>query len=152
MKDKFIAGLIAGFLAGIVSIGFELLLVGLFHFGQPSFLRFSGMMLFTHAPQGLLEQLVATFVHLLFSAYMGSLFAYFLVLVSECYDVVKGAVWGLFITWIIWAVTFLFNLRPENSSPTNAIENDLSAIIYGVALALLYRFIHNRSVTSRSRS
>ena len=87
MRDKFTAGLVAGFLAGIA-------------------------------------------------------FAYFLGLVSERHYLLKGAVWGLVIAWMIWTVTFLFRMRPEASSPENAVANDLSAAVYGVTLAWLYRRLY----------
>lgn len=145
MKDKLTAGLVAGFLAGIAGVVFEIIVVNLFHFGQPAFLRFAGGMLYTHAPVGLAEQVVATLMHLLFSAYLGGAFAYLLDFTSEMYELVKGVVWALFVTWVIWVATYLFQMRPEDSSIINALENDVSAIVYGLALAMFYRYLREKS-------
>lgn len=146
MKDRFTAGLIAGFLAGGVGIIFELILVGVFRFGNLSFLRFAGIMLYLHAPENLTEQIVAALVALLFSSYLGVAFAYFLDLVSDRNYLLKGAVFGLFIAWAIWTATFLFRARPEASSPENAVANDLSAGVYGVTLAAVYRLLRRGSL------
>lgn len=144
MSDRFTAGLIAGFLAGIVGFIFELILVGLFHFGDLAFLRFAGVMIYFHAPQNLAEQIVAALVAFLFSSYLGVAYAYFLVAVSDRNDLLKGVVWGLVISFVIWTMTFLFRVRPEASTPENAVANDLSAAVYGLTLALSYRLLRGK--------
>jgi hypothetical protein len=144
MHDRFTAGLISGFLAGVAGFIFELVLVGLFHFGDLAFLRFAGIMIYFHAPQNLAEQIVAALVAFLFSSYLGAAYAYFLVAVSDRHDILKGVIWGLIIAFVIWTVTFLFRARPEASTPENAVANDLSAVVYGLTLALSYRLLRSR--------
>lgn len=144
LKDRLTAGLLAGFLSGIAGILFELFLAGLLGLGELSFLNFSGGMLFFHTPRNPAEQFVATLVHLLFSAFVGGAFAYFLVLTSHRNDLLKGAIFDIAVTWVIWAVTYLYRMRPENPTPINVIENDISAAFEGMAMALFYRIFRPR--------
>lgn len=145
MRDKFTAGILAGFLAGAICLTFECTLSGVFRLGQCPQIEFAGMVLLLHAPSTLAENAAAFASHLVFCAFMGGIFACFLDLVSSRYHLVKGALFGLVISGTIWAMTFLFRLRPEGiSTVVNVLVDSSSAALFGLLLATFYRLFYRR--------
>lgn len=145
MRDKYTAGLLAGFLAGAVCLTLQCILSGVFHLGRCPQKEFAGLVMLMHVPSTPAENALAVGVHLIFCAFMGGIFAYFLELVSSRYDLIKGILFGLITGGAIWAMTFLVRFRPEGvSNVTNALVDCSSAAVFGLTLAILYRHFYRK--------
>ena len=149
MKDRFTAGALAGFLAGLTAWLCEEAVVRILKFGETAFVYFGALVIFLHAPETNAEYAVGLLMHLTLSTIGGGVFAYFLTWTSRAFDLIKGVLYSVFLTWAVWAATFLVKTRPFASTPENSLENYLVAVIYGLLLALFYRHFRPKEVARK---
>ena len=61
-------------------------------------------------------------MHLTLSTIGGGVFAYFLASTSHAFDLIKGVLYSVFLTWAVWAATFMVKTRPFASTPENSLK------------------------------
>lgn len=99
MKDRFTAGALAGFLAGFAAWLGEEAVVYILKFGETAFVHFGALVIFLHGPETTKEYIVGLLMHLTLSTINGGVFAYFLASTSRAFDLVKGVLYSVFLTW-----------------------------------------------------
>ena len=131
--DCFTQGIIAGTIGWIPQACFTTTLYAL-HLTKLRYLDFAAVLAFNHRPQGLLDSVLAEIVVVCFQAALGGIFALWIKRVSSENILLKGAFFGGFAWFTIFAVTALYKL--EGLYPIDvgtALVNMIASVIYGVA-------------------
>ena len=94
MGDRFMNGFIAGALAGLLSSLIDIFIVNILKFGTIRYIDFASILMYGHPGRNLLENIIAQFGQLIFSAVMGAGFAYFIKLTSSKFFWIKSVIFG----------------------------------------------------------
>ncbi len=78
MQDRFLKGFMSGIIAGTLMQVLNLFLVKVLKFGQDLLLDYSGEMLIGSKPTTLLELIVSSIGHLVWTGFLGVIFIYLL--------------------------------------------------------------------------
>lgn len=135
MNDRFTNGFIAGTVAGVTMciinyISKQIGIVDLLY------LDWAAVLLFGHQHETVPQALVGQAGKLFFAGLLGSLFAFWLILVTDKYLFFKGIVFGIAVWFGVHAAATLFKLStmiPINSDTVFVFK--VEAVIFGVVLA-----------------
>lgn len=144
MRDRFILGFLSGITAGIAAYTVNYLLVSL-HFGVLLFSDFASIMIYGYNQGGFAQHFFGFLGYVAFSGLLGVGFAYLLPLISTTGHLFKGVVYGVTIWFASYAVTLLYKVPYiERISFYSALNNFVSALVYGAALDLVFIFLAKR--------
>jgi hypothetical protein len=142
MKDKFMRGMIAGVLAGVVCNAFSYFSFHVLRFAALRYVDFASVVIYGRKLQQPLALVMAQLFQLGFSGFLGVLYAYLLPLMSTQYYRSKGIFYGVAVWGISYGVAHLYKLPELTITPVNtAISNNISAFIFGWVLAETYRWL-----------
>lgn len=143
LKDRYTKGYIAGIAAGIPTLIFN----GITHvaWGAIMYHHFASAVIYGHEPQSLVQVLFSILTELIFVGTLGAIFAYFIRNVSSRNLLLKGWSYGVFIWFIIYAVTSTFNIGGlADIEHKTAVSNFLGASIWGLSLAYALKWLDVR--------
>lgn len=145
MKDRFMNGVVAGILAGVVSALTDYLVVNGLRIGSVRFVDFAGVFIYGERPHGLHEVIFAQIGALLFHGLLGAIFSYLLVHITSKYYLIKSILYGLLIWFAIYAIVTLFRVPFLVNTPFNAaVKDTVIAGLFGLVLGIVYRWLKNR--------
>ncbi|MBS3946825.1 MAG: hypothetical protein KGZ57_00785 [Dethiobacter sp.] len=139
MNDRFTNGFIAGIVAGTMMcvinyISHQVGIVDLLY------LDWAAVLLYGHRHETILEAVVGQAGKLFFAGLLGSLFAFWLTIVTSKYLFFKGIVFGIAVWFGIHAFATLFKLSPMIPITSETVLSyKVEAVIFGVVLAELMR-------------
>jgi hypothetical protein len=139
--DKFINGLIAGVIAALVTgpISFA---AKSFHLIELQLADFAGILSLGYVPKSLAENIFATAVDLMISVALGIIFAFLVPYIGSNYLWFKGGV-SLGIFWFIYYPLIVIGVKEELTINVQThVINGLTAVLFGIVLALAYRWLH----------
>lgn len=145
MKDRLVAGGLAGMIAGAVQYAYGLLALNLGMtdriFGQFSDILFGGQVY-----TGAVGFILSVLTHLAVSVALGILFAYVIEKTSSNYLIIKSVGYGFILWFFLNAFGTIFRLPLFMEMPAQpAIVILVGAIIYGLVLSYTLRFIDRHS-------
>lgn len=145
MNDRFMNGFTAGVLAGMTASLVDLILVSWLKFGSIRFLDFSGVFIYGGKPLNLPEALFAQFGELVWDGFIGILFVYFITDIRSRYLLIKGAVYGLIVWFITYALVILYRVPAfKKIALESAMENAFVSMLYGFVLATAVLYLQRR--------
>lgn len=144
IRDRFTRGFIGGLLAAIVMNIFSFISTAL-NWVEVPFVDWAGVFIFGRQPEGVAEIAVSLMGQLFFAALAGTLFVYFISLITSRNYIFKGLIYGLIVWFVSYAVTIMFRV-PElvRFNLDTVISNAVGSMIYGLILALTIKWLDNR--------
>ncbi len=145
MKDRLVAGGLAGIIAGLIQYAYGLivLILGLTDriFGQFSDIVFGGRVY-----SGILGIILSILTHLAVTISMGVLFAYIIEKTSSRYYILKSVGYGFVLWFFLSGFGTIFRLPLFVNIPAQpALVILVGAIIYGLALGYTLKMIDKKS-------
>jgi uncharacterized membrane protein YagU involved in acid resistance len=145
VKDRFVAGGLAGAFAGLIQYAYGIVskASGLTdrQFGQ-----FSESVLNLHVYTGVLGLIIGVLSHMAVSIIFGVLFAYIIQITSSRYYMLKGAMYGLVLWFLLSGFGSVLRLPNFTKIPPLA-ELDIlgGAILYGLVLAYSLKLLERNT-------
>jgi len=128
------AGIIPGVLARRV-----------FMIARVIFLDYAAVLTLGHKVNNIWDWIIAVIGHLIFGAFLGIVFAFFIKNTSSESSILKGGGFGAFIWLLTLALATFFKISHFRvTHPFDCFFILIDAVCYGVVLALSYRYIFNK--------
>lgn len=137
MRDRFVNGLIAGAIAGLVMdiidlIGYVLKI------DNVRYLDFAAIIAFGKTASNFGEFIIGLLVALGFQAILGSIFAFLILNIKSKYIYIKGIVFGISVWFIIYSLIIMFKATQfPKADLSDAISHIINTAAYGVVLAFM---------------
>lgn len=140
MEDRFYRGFVAGAIGGIVSIALSYIS----YFLGITALRLSdwaSILMYAHEPPfGLGEQLFSVFIYIGWCGAVGSLFAYFLLLVNSRHILLKAWILGTTPYFVVYVLTSLFQTKGTVPLPlATVLSNYISSSVFSIVMGYSFR-------------
>jgi hypothetical protein len=141
VKDRFVRGSIAGFLAGIIMDLVSYGLVRGLNFGEDLMRDYMAEMLIGRKPVIPFEAISSLAGHIMFTGFLGVVFSYLLLLFGSRYILYKGWCYSIAIWFILYSFGILFEvpLLATNTAST-VTAHAITATIYGLLLAAIIAY------------
>ena len=140
------SGIIAGIIAGILKDIPD----AFFHYGlkitQITFWDYSGVIALGHLPSGAAEYICAVFFEIIFSILVGLFFVFVTNRIIIKHYFLSGAFYGAVVWFMIRSVVVGLNIQLlMDGDIVTATINSFNSIMYGLILAIIIRFLENRT-------
>ncbi|MDW7674028.1 MAG: hypothetical protein SCK28_05770 [Bacillota bacterium] len=143
--DRFHRGLIAGIAGGVIMNILSLYSFHILNFTDRRFLDWSSVVMFGHLPNNFIETIIALFAQLLWSGFLGIVFAYFIPLVTSRGYLIKGAFFGFITGFVLYGISILFKLPGFTVVSTNTVlSQSIGGVIWGLVTAYTLYLLDNR--------
>lgn len=146
--DRFFRGLLAG-MAGAIPMNIWSFIS--FHFvglADRRIADWASIMLFGSPPNTLLELFLAIFAQILWSGFLGILFAYLVINITSRGYLLKGAFYGFITGFIIFSIpTVLQSPYLARTSTGTATSQLIGGVLWGVTMAYTLKWLDNRVKT-----
>lgn len=144
MHDRFTRGFIAGIIAALVPFIIHFIA----YFLKLTTLRYAdfiGIFVFGHKPVSSGELFFSIIVQICVLGGLGIAFALLIPLFSSKNYALKGLVFGGFIWFMVYFITFLFQIPEFKSIPLKtAITNLIGGCLWGISLGLALNWLDDR--------
>ena len=139
--DRLYRGFIAGAIAGILLNAINLSCFYIFKITEIRFIDWTSILAFGYRPENLNGILLNLFFQLLWDGFLGVIFAFLIPHVTSRAYLIKGVLYGSFLTFVFRAVAVLFRLPfLINKFPLMTHEVNLLAVfIWGLTLAFILK-------------
>lgn len=137
IQDRFTQGFVAGFIGWIPQMLIMQSLHWIFHATKFQYLDFVAIMAFNNHPKGILQFLFAEVLVVAVLTTAGSIFAMLVKVISSRSLILKGAIWGGSVWFILYTAVILYKVEKIYGQIdfSTAFFNLLGAVIYGVFMA-----------------
>lgn len=136
MRDRFYYGFIAGVLAGIPMVLFNLFSYYILHFGSLRYLDWMSVLMYGHFPLSTFDTVLAQLIHFGLLGFLGLLFAYFIPLVTSKHYLFKGWVYSMAVFVVLYSLMVLYKVPGLVIVDSNTVlANLISSSIFGLCLA-----------------
>lgn len=146
LSDRFLRGLLAGFIAAVVMSGLNL--AAFFILGADvtrRYYNFVSALVFVRRADTVGEHIFSQIVQLGHGAFMGAIFAYFILGTKSKNHLIKGWIYGMLVLFSVYAmlaVTKLNEILPIDLSI--ALTHSVTSSVYGIVLAWTLRILDER--------
>ena len=149
--DRFFRGLIAGITGGIAMNIWTLIAVFIFNWPIVRFVDWASIIIYGDFPRSHAEGIFALMMHLLWTGVLGIIFAYLIPQITSYGYLLKGAIFGVVLGFLIYAIPTLLQtpLLAEHSFIT-VLSNHTGGLIWGLTLAQTLRWLDRKSPLSTS--
>lgn len=145
MKDRLVAGSMAGIIAGLIQYAYGLATQAL-GFTDRSFGQFTEAVLDLHVYTGILGFIIGVLSHMAISIVFGVLFAYTIAKTSSRYHLLKGAMYGLVLWFLLSGFGSVLRLPNFTKVPPIAeLDILVGAILYGLVLAYTLKLLDKKT-------
>lgn len=128
-----LSGLGAGALAYLIS-----LIAGALNITELRFVDYTSYLVFGSLPDTTLDFIVASFVTILFSCILGTIFVILLQYTTKSHLYIKGWFYGMTAWWLWYSLlTMTFAKEMQEISGMTSISNMTSSSVYGITLVYL---------------
>ncbi len=144
LKDRFVRGLLAGFIGGLPTIVFN---HSAFHLNLSTlrFLDFMAIIIYGHKPKIIWDSIFAGFATFGQVSVMGMLFAYLILAIKSENYLIKGFVYGGFMWFLFYTAASLFKVHPLANIPLKTvISNLIGSSIWGISMAYTLCWLDKR--------
>lgn len=144
MKDRFTNGFISGIIAGLVPWAFNWGTRAL-ELNTVVWADFMGVFILGKRPDAVVELAFLVGVQFGFLGILGGVFALILPHLSSRRHLFKGAVFGVAVWFILFSLPVLFRIGQLEAVPLKtAVSNLIGAILWGIALAFILKWIDSK--------
>ena len=149
MDDKFIRGLIAGVLAGIIRNIMDLLM-GSMGLTTIRFIDWTAIFLYAHASPYTPEEMIVSLIgQIFFDGSLGVIFVYLISLTNNSHPFIKSLFFSVVIWFAVDTIATLYMVVGTVPTPLiTCISNGISSIIFGLALAQCLRMFEHPATAS----
>lgn len=147
LRDWFVKGILAGFIAGVITKAYDLMAYYL-HFSTLRWFDVAGTLIFGRKPLNLWEAVFATLSTWFFHALLGLMFVYLIqkTVLSRHNLFLKGWFYGVTWWFLIYVIIMLFKVPEISFVPLKtSLSNFISASIFGLLLAGTLQWLNHRS-------
>ncbi|MCW3490126.1 hypothetical protein [Dethiobacter alkaliphilus] len=140
--DRFFRGFTAGMVGGVAMNLWTLIATSILNLEILRFIDWAGITIYGDVPASHAEGAVALFIQLLWTGFLGTIFAFLIPQVTSRGYLLKGVIFGVLTGFFIYAIPILFQvpLLREHTLPT-VLSNITGGVIWGLTLAqTLYLF------------
>ncbi len=146
MEKPLSSGIIAGIIAGILKDIPD----AFFHYGlkitRITFWDYSGVIALGHLPSEAAEYICAMFFEIIFSILVGLFFVFITNRIIIKHYFLSGAFYGAVVWFIIRSAVVGLNIQLlMDGDIVTATINSFNSIMYGLILAIIVRFLENRT-------
>jgi hypothetical protein len=140
LKDRVTAGFIAGIVAGVAMNVIDYISFYI-NFSQELLHHWAAVMIYGRLPASIPESAFAQLGQLMFSGFLGIIFAYILLRLTSGNYLLKGWIYAVLMWFGIYALTILFRVPfLQRHTLGTVVTTFVSASIYGLILAeMLHR-------------
>ncbi|WP_371377871.1 hypothetical protein [Sporomusa aerivorans] len=151
MEDRLYRGFVAGTIGGVVATALSHLSYSL-GFTTLRLPDWAAILIFGHVPPfSTGEHLFSVFIHIGWCGAVGSLFAYFLVLVTSRKLIFKAWMLGTTPYFVIYLLTALFQTPGTIPAPLNtALSNYITSSIFSIVMGYSFKVLDQATVQQRS--
>jgi len=146
LKDTFLRGVVIGLASGVIKNALDMITLAL-HLKKFPFLYYSGVMAFNRPPKSGLDMALAQALELIFCAFLGFVYLFFLRMVKTRYKVIFGIFYGSMVWFTIKEVINAFKIKHLYAPlpfPQPALIWGLS-LIYGLLLGLFDHYLEKKA-------
>ena len=145
MKDRLVAGGLAGMIAGFIQYAYGLITEAI-GITDRAFGQFSEIVLSSRIYTGVLGFVIGLLAHLAVTIMFGVLFAYLIEKSSSRYYLLKGAGYGLVLWFLLSGFGTVARLPLfEDIPPLAALDILIGSLLYGVTLGYVLKIIDKKS-------
>lgn len=145
VEEKFVAGVIGGVGAGIIKDIPDLIFRYLAKITRITFWDYSGTVALGHSPRSFPEIINAAFYEVVFSIFIGIVFVYLAPYFKTKYIVIRGAIYGALVWFVIRAGVIAFQIKILiDGDLLSATLNSLNSILYGIVLAMIINYLEEK--------
>lgn len=138
LENRFTNGLIAGAAGGITMNIFSLFDYHVIHGTRLTFLDWSAVMLYGERTQSLWGNIFAMIAQIIFTSFLGVIFAYVVVKIEDRSYIFKGWYYGIACWLTIYGVDILLKLHDLDRIPVKtAVSNFLGSSVFGITLGYI---------------
>jgi len=102
-------------------------------------------MLLGDRPTTFLEAVYALIIHLVWAGFLGIIFAFLIIIITQKRLLLKGAILGFIAGFIFYAIPKLFNTTQLFLTPIESvISNHVGAVIWGITTAYVFLFLEKK--------
>ncbi len=148
--DRFMRGFTAGIAGGIAMNIWSLgVVTPILNWEVIRFIDWAAVIIFGDLPRSHLEAVTALLMHLVLVGTLGIVFAFLIPQITSGAYLFKGVLYGLVSTFIIYAISGLFQkpILTEQSLAT-VTANTVGAIIFGLVMVQTLRWLDKRYTTT----
>ncbi len=128
----------SGIIAGVLMQALNLLLVKVLNFGQDLLLDYSGEMLIGSRPTTLLEMIISSIGHFIWTGFLGVLFIYLLLGINSNFIIAKGIIFSLVSWFLLYGAGIMFNVPLlKTNTILTVISIGITGIVFGVAVPVV---------------
>lgn len=145
MKDRFIAGAVAGFIGALIQLiyGYGIKTIGLTDY---AFHDFGQIFILTLTSSGFLGDLVGVLSQVTNGAIVGIVFAYIISLTSSKYYLIKGLIYGTVLWHLFLGMGTMYKLPGFGViKADSALATLIGSIIYGISTAYLLKVLDSKT-------
>lgn len=136
LEDRFLRGFLAGVIASLIQNTVNLFSYHVLNYAKKRYLDFASEMLLGRMPETLFEAIFAQISQILFSGFLGVLFAYLLVSINTKNYLFKGWLYAIILWFFIYASGIAFKIPSLHKvAIQTAVSNFIGTTIYGLVLA-----------------
>ncbi len=150
--DRFFRGFLAGIAGGIIMTAWDLISFHLASFSAHRYLDWSAILLLGERPANFFEAAYALLVHLIWSGFLGIIFAFLVLLIGDEKIMLKGAILGFNAGFIFYAIPKLFVATTDlYATPIESVvSNHLGAVLWGLTAGYVLYYL-DRKFTRETR-
>jgi len=135
LRDRFTRGLIGGIVGGIVMNIFNLFSYYL-GIAELRYIDWAAVVIYGTKPENMIETVFALVGQIIFAGVLGIIFAYLIIFVSSTNYLLKGAVFGAVIWFLLYGISLLYKIESTIPLHFDTAASDLvGSIIFGVILS-----------------
>jgi hypothetical protein len=145
MKERFIIGVVAGTIAGILKDIPDAIFHFLLRITNITFSDYAGTIALGHRPAGLTEHLYAVFYEIVFSVFIGIIFVNLAPYFETKHYLLRGAIYGALVWFTIRCAVMAFGITPlVDGDILSTIINSLNSILYGTILGVIIHYLERK--------
>lgn len=145
LKDRYTRGFVAGLLAGIISLGFNLFSYYI-HFSTLVWGDFIAGFVFRRKTANSWEYILAMGLGVIFTAVLGTMFSLIIPQIKSKYLWFKGLIYSDVLWFAIYSITIMFRIPSLTVIPSKtALSSLISASIWGILLGVFLNFLDRKT-------
>jgi len=135
LRDRLTRGLIGGIIGGI-AMNIVSLVSYYLGIAELRFIDWAAVVIYGTKPQNIIEAIFAMIAQIIHAGVLGIIFAYLITLVSSTNNLLKGALFGSVMWFLLYGISLLYKIEATIPLHFDTAASDLvGSIIYGLVLA-----------------
>lgn len=144
-KDRYIRGLIAGLLAGVAALAWNLFSFYVLNFSTLVWGDFVSAVIFRRQIANAWEYVFSLLMGVIFTGFLGVLFSLLIPVIKSRFLWLKGLIFGIAVWFLIYSLAIMFRIPTLINIPSKtALSNLIGASLWGILLGIFLEIIDDR--------